>query len=43
MARFVSGVPNIVVYAAGAGLLYYFFVYETEEQKAKRLQGQGLR
>ncbi len=33
----ISGVPNMVVYLAAAGAAYYFFVYETDEAKAKRL------
>ena len=37
-ARIISGVPNMIVYAAGVGALYYFFIYETDEQKAQRIQ-----
>ena len=38
MGRIVSGIPNAVVYVAGAAAIYYFFIYETDEDKAKRLQ-----
>ena len=34
----ISGVPDMVVYAAAAGLAYYFFIYETDDDKAKRLE-----
>ena len=36
----ISGVPNAVVYIAAAGLAYYIFIYESDEDKAKR---SGLR
>ena len=42
MARLVSGVPDLVVYGGGIALLYYFFIYESDEQKAKRIQREGL-
>jgi len=34
----INGVPDLVVYAAAAGLAYYFFIYETDDDKAKRLE-----
>ena len=34
----ISGVPDMVVYVAAAGLAYYFLIYETDEAKAKRLE-----
>jgi hypothetical protein len=46
MSRIVTGVPNVVVYAAVLGAGYYFFVYETDEAKAKRealKRQQGMR
>ena len=33
----IKGVPDAVVYIAIAGAAYYFFVYESEEDKNKRL------
>ena len=34
----ISGLPDMVVYVAAAGLVYYVFIYETDEAKAKRLE-----
>ena len=38
----ISGVPNAVVYIAAAGLAYYFFIYESEEDKRKRVHVRGI-
>ena len=37
MANFINGVPNYVVIGVALGVGYYFFVYESEEDKKKRL------
>jgi hypothetical protein len=37
----IKGVPNFVVYAAAAGAIYYFFIYESAEDKVKRLAKGG--
>lgn len=42
MARIINGVPDAVVYIGGAAILYYFFIYETEEAKAKRIQAESI-
>ena len=39
MANFIQGVPNIVVIAGGAFLVYYFFIRESDEDKAKKGKG----
>ena len=41
MGRMISGVPNAIVFIAAAGAAYYFFVYESDDAKAKRLSGKG--
>ena len=33
----IKGVPDVVVYLAIGGAAYYFFIYESDEDKAKRL------
>ena len=33
----IKGVPDAVVYIAIAGAAYYFFIYESDEDKNKRL------
>ena len=33
MAQLVSGVPNIVIYAAGAFAIYYFLIREDPDKK----------
>ena len=41
-SRFISGVDNMFVYVGGAAAFYYFFIYETDEAKAKRLQKEAV-
>ena len=36
-AQIISGVPNMILYVAAAGAIYYFFIYESEEDKKTRL------
>lgn len=36
MGRIISGVPNYVIYIAGAGAIYYFFFYNQDEEKQGR-------
>ena len=33
MGKIISGVPNIVVYAAGAFAVYYFFIREAPKKE----------
>ena len=33
----IKGLPDVVVYLAVAGAAYYFFIYESDEDKDKRL------
>ena len=33
MGKIISGVPNIVVYAAGAFAVYYFFIRADPDKK----------
>ena len=42
MRRIISAVPNVVVYVAAAGAIYYFLIYETDEDKAVRLKRDAL-
>jgi len=36
MAQIISGVPNIVIYAAGAFAVYYFFIREDPDKVKKK-------
>ena len=41
MAQFIKGVPNIVVYGAGAFAIYYFFIREDPDKKKTALKAKG--
>ena len=38
MARFISGVPNTVVYLVAAGAVYYIFFMDSDRSKTSRFR-----